>query len=143
MTMTAAQPKPTGASGYTALLPCVPESVSRARALVAGVLASWGLEDDLADCGKVIVSELLTNAINHTSTPRTTLSVERREDHTVRITVHDTSHVVPQATEADSDAECGRGLRLVDALSWHWGYDIARHGKVVWADLKVVAVSDR
>lgn len=66
MTMTAAITGVPGASGYTtAELPCVPESVGRARTLVSSVLAGWGLEGDLADLGGVIVSELVTNVVDH------------------------------------------------------------------------------
>lgn len=136
MTMTAAQPNATGAPGYTAELPCVPESVSRARALVSSVLAAWGMEGDLADCGEVIVSELLTNAVDHTETPLTKVVIERRADSSVRIEVSDRSRIVPRVKEATDDAECGRGLRLVDALSCRWGCDTNRWGKVTWAELK-------
>ncbi|SFT21458.1 ATP-binding protein [Streptomyces sp. ok210] len=101
MTVTAAQPNATGAPGYTAELPYVPESVSRARALVSSVLAAWCMEGDMADYGEVIVSELLTNAIDHTETPLPEVVIERRADS-------DKSRIVPRVKDATDDAECGR-----------------------------------
>jgi hypothetical protein len=36
--------------------------------------------------------------------------------------------------EADADAECGRGLTVVAALSDNWGWERTGHrSKVVWA----------
>ncbi|MFC5785130.1 MULTISPECIES: ATP-binding protein [Streptomyces] len=134
--MTAAKPNATGAPGYTAELPGVPESVGRARAFVAGALAVWGLEEDLAGCGEVIVSELLTNVVDHTTTPMTKVVIERRGGCSVRIGVSDRSRVVPCMKTATDDAESGRGLRLVDSLSSRWGYSRNRWGKVTWAEIK-------
>ncbi|WP_369228782.1 ATP-binding protein [Streptomyces sp. R21] len=134
--MTAAKPNATGAPGYTAELPCVPESVSRARALVSSALVAWGMGDDLGDCGEIIVSELLTNAVDHTETPLTQVVIERRVDSSVRIGVSDRSQVAPRMKKATDDTECGRGLHLVHALSWRWGYDTHHWGKVTWAVIK-------
>ncbi|MET9669634.1 ATP-binding protein [Streptomyces sp. NPDC006475] len=134
--MTAATPNAIGAPGYTAELPGVPESVGRARSFVSSALAGWGLNDDLAVCGEVIVSELRTNVVEHTKTPLTRVVIERRVDCSVRIGVSDTSTVIPCMKTAMDDAESGRGLRLVDALSSRWGYSRNRWGKVTWAEIK-------
>ncbi|WP_241672311.1 ATP-binding protein [Streptomyces sp. IB2014 016-6] len=139
MTTTAAKPNATGAPGYTAELPGAPESVGRARAFVSSALATWGLDDDLVGCGEVIVSELLTNVVDHTKTPLTKVVIERRVDCSVRIGVSDRSRVVPCMRAATDDGESGRGLRLVDALSSRWGYRRNRWGKVTWAEIKVLA----
>jgi anti-sigma regulatory factor (Ser/Thr protein kinase) len=49
-------------------LPSDPASVSAARRYVATVLAEWGLpsDTDIADTVRLIVSELATNAVQHT-----------------------------------------------------------------------------
>ncbi|MEU9737163.1 ATP-binding protein [Streptomyces sp. NPDC048002] len=138
--MTAARTHVTGRAGcMTADLPCVPESVARARALVSSVLAGWGLGHDLADIAELVVSELMTNAVDHTETDRTEVVIERQADSTVRIQVSDTSSVAPHMEKAADDAECGRGLRLVDALCVRWGYDPHARGKVAWAEIKAPA----
>lgn len=133
MTMTAAQPNAIGGPGYTAELPCVPESVGRARALVSSVLAAWGLEGDVADSGELIVSELLANAVTHTETTTTRVVIERQSESSVRIGVSDRSHTAPFAKSPTDDMASGRGLRLVGALSERWGYETNRWGKVTWA----------
>ena len=44
----------------------------------------------------------------------------------------------PIPTQAELDAESGRGLMLVEALSTGWGWQPATewHGKVVWMEIK-------
>ncbi len=133
MTMTVAKPNAIGAPGYTTELPCVRESVSRARALVSNVLAAWGMDDDVADCGKIIVTELLANAVEHTDTPVSKILIERPSNGAVRIGVSDRSHGAPHLKTADPNAESGRGLSLVATMSSRWGYDTHPWGKVTWA----------
>ncbi|MFF1714631.1 ATP-binding protein [Streptomyces sp. NPDC058268] len=113
----------------------MPESVSRGRTLVSTVLGKWGMGEELADVGEVIVSELLTNVVNHTSTDRTTLAIHRSGPSRVRIEVADSSSAIPCIGASGGSAECGRGLVLVDALSSHWGYVKHPWGKVIWAEL--------
>lgn len=52
-------------AAYTETMPCEPESAGKARVLVAVALSAWGL-DALADAAKVVVSELVGNAVRHT-----------------------------------------------------------------------------
>ncbi|WP_413754919.1 ATP-binding protein [Streptomyces sp. MMBL 11-3] len=133
MTRTAVQPNVTGTPSYSEVLPCIPASVGRARALVSSVLATWGIDDDLADCGEVIVSELMANAVRHTWTHRSKVIIERQADGSVRIGVSDRSHVLPCVQRATDDAETGRGLLLASALSRSWFCETHRWGKVTWA----------
>jgi two-component sensor histidine kinase len=91
------------------------------------------MEDVLAESGGVIVSELLTNAVDHTKTHLSKVVIELRSDSSVRIGVSDRSQAAPRVKRSTDDAESGRGLRLVDALSLQWGYDTHRWGKVTWA----------
>ncbi|MFJ3365802.1 ATP-binding protein [Streptomyces anthocyanicus] len=131
--MTDATRNVVGAPSYTAELPCVRESVRRARDLVSSVLTTWGMDDALTDCGQVIVTELLANTVEHTETPLSKVTIERRSNRSIRIGVSDQSHDVPHVKTADADSESGRGLRLVAGISSQWGYDTHRWGKVTWA----------
>lgn len=140
MTLTIATPNAIGRPGYTMLLPCRPESVRRARALVSSVLETWGIRS-LAEDGEVIVSELLTNTLDHTTCPMARVMVERCTDDVVRIEVADGSHTRPQLKDDDAAAESGRGLFLVDALSWRWGCDEYAWGKSTWAELKTMTAA--
>jgi anti-sigma regulatory factor (Ser/Thr protein kinase) len=138
VTLTIATPHAIGGPGYTVLMPCQPESVRQARAFVSSVLETWGI-GDLADDGEIVVSELLTNTLDHTTCPMAKVVIERSLGDVVRIEVVDNSHARPRLQEDDAAAESGRGLFLVDALSWRWGCDEHAWGKSTWAELKVLA----
>ncbi|MFE2046521.1 ATP-binding protein [Streptomyces sp. NPDC059477] len=141
--MTAATPNAIGSPGYTTELPCVRESVSHARALVSDVLAAWGMDDDVADRGRIIVTELLANAVEHTETSVSKVIIERRSNGAVRIGVSDRSHDVPYVKTAALSAENGRGLRLVAGMSARWGYDAHRWGKITWAVIDAASGRER
>ncbi|MEU6815489.1 ATP-binding protein [Streptomyces sp. NPDC046860] len=141
--MTVAKPNAIGAPGYTAELPCVRESASHARDLVSNALAAWGMDDDMADCGRIIVTELLANAVEHTETPVSKITIERRSNGAVCIGVSDRSHGVPHLKTAALNAESGRGLSLVAGMSSQWGYDTYRWGKVTWAVIEASAGRER
>ena len=103
-----------------------------ARRLVADQVTEWGL-DDVRDDLRLIASELVTNALIHTSGP-VEISLSTGPDH-VRIEVSDPSTVAPEVTQADPDDDHGRGLAIVASLSRDWGVDYHPHGKTVWADV--------
>ncbi|MGC9539908.1 ATP-binding protein [Streptomyces sp. UG1] len=136
MTTTAASPHAIGVPGYTETLPCEPESAHRARLLVSTALTAWAMEE-LVEDGILIVSELLTNTIDHTSCRTARVMIQHRPSGLVRIGVADKFSGPPQMGTPGDDAVEGRGLLLVDAVSWRWGYDRDRRGKVVWAELRV------
>nr|WP_260611791.1 ATP-binding protein [Streptomyces sp. WAC04770] len=137
--MTVAQPNAIGSPGYAAEVPCIRESVSLARAFISHVLAVWGMDDDVTDWGKTIVTELLANAVEHTETPASRIHIERPRNGVVRIGVSDRSHDAPHLKTADLNAESGRGLSLVAAMSFRWGYDTHPWGKVTWAVVETPA----
>jgi hypothetical protein len=55
----------------------------------------------------------------------------------VLIVVWDASSLPPLANDAPDDAENGRGLMIVQAISARWGWDFppGMGGKVVWAQI--------
>jgi anti-sigma regulatory factor (Ser/Thr protein kinase) len=111
------------------------------------VLAEWGLPE-LADPAEQVVSELTTNAVAASyglvgsrfggrwsaglPPVRLWLMAHSRR---VLVQVWDGNNRMPQQREADAEAESGRGLWLVEALSEDWGAFQPEHasGKVVWA----------
>jgi anti-sigma regulatory factor (Ser/Thr protein kinase) len=111
-------------------------SVGRVRHLLVRHLYRWGLSH-LADGAELVVSELVTNCVRHASEPPGRLIGTRFErlEGGVRIEVHDANGDKPERREASSDAESGRGLALVDAITGgHWGVsDREGVGKMVWA----------
>ncbi|MFJ9188297.1 ATP-binding protein [Streptomyces anulatus] len=138
MTTTGARPNATGAPGYSETLPCASESARRARVPTSTAMHTRGLAP-LAEDGKLIVSELVSNVIVHTRCHLTRVAITRFGDGTVRIAVADTSPLAPAISISEDDSGSGRGLFLVDALSDRWGYDLHPASKVVWAELRVRA----
>jgi anti-sigma regulatory factor (Ser/Thr protein kinase) len=124
------------------LLPLDTRSPARARDLVGRVLAEHELAY-LVDDVRLVVSELVSNAVVHARSPVRVSMAELL--FCVRLTVFDECAdplVVPLAGQPDGDGEWGRGLRVVDACSSDWGTDMAPSGgKSVWALFPVRPIS--
>lgn len=107
-----------------------PKGPSQARAAVerwARDIGADGVCDDL----KLIVSELVTNAVRYGRPPvRVAVAAD---DDTITVTVVDGDPGRPVARTADDDAEGGRGLLLLDLLSAEHGVRDEPPGKAVWA----------
>ena len=109
-----------------------PRAVSLARHRLAEQLERW-------QCGRtgdslLVFSELVTNAIKHAG-GATRIDVHCG-DHPLRVEVHDASSAPPAMRDVGG-AEGGFGLRLVDELSEHWGWERTAAGKMVWSTLDV------
>jgi anti-sigma regulatory factor (Ser/Thr protein kinase) len=106
------------------------------------VLREWGLRDR-ADDAALIVSELMTNAADASIVlPRRPPIALRllASEKSLTIEVWDQSPLDLEPREADTDAECGRGLTVVAAISDRWGSERSGYGrKVVWAELALSA----
>jgi anti-sigma regulatory factor (Ser/Thr protein kinase) len=118
---------------------CVIGSPAQARRFCASslgrTLGGTSQALDLIDDAKMIVSELITNAINaHCRGAELTLIVN---DDVVRIEVQDDAPGTPRRQVAAPDDERGRGLNIVAALSRDWGFEQSPGGKRVWAELTV------
>ena len=94
---------------------------------------------------RLVVSELVTNAVVHARTPFT-VSVACT-GKMVLIEVTDGSKVfrpvrpspwwrAPFCRQYTSDHHGGRGLTLVQALALRWGWEATPEGKTVWAILR-------
>lgn len=135
MTVTASA-HPTGHPGYTETLPCEEASASAARRLVRTALDTWGL-GVLADDSCVIVSELVTNSLDHTRSRNIRVTVSRPTPGWVRVAVVDKApRTLPEMRTASASDTGGRGLVVVEALSDRWGTDLLGWGKRVWAELR-------
>ena len=89
----------------------------------------------LADDMVLVVSELVTNAVLHAS-PAVTLEVELGE-HEVVLAVEDGTPVRPMLRLANTAAEGGRGMLLIERLSCEHGVRPRPPGKTVWAALQL------
>lgn len=118
-----------------------PSSVPAARHHLRETLRSWGLAD-LADASALVLSELLSNAVQHAHGPDPTVKTlfcRLTEARGVRIEVHDAdSRRLPimQTGVDNGEDDRGRGLLLVDACTAHrWGTVLVAHGKTVWGEV--------
>ncbi|MDT0468431.1 SpoIIE family protein phosphatase [Streptomyces gibsoniae] len=111
-------------------LPDDPAVVTRARALATHQLNQWGLKH-LAESTQLIVSELVTNAIRH-STGAIGLRLIRHEMLTCEVS--DTSDSHPRLRHPRTTDENGRGLLLVSQVSHRWGTRCTPDGKLIWAE---------
>jgi anti-sigma regulatory factor (Ser/Thr protein kinase) len=117
-------------------------AVPSARLHTRHALWAWGL-NALLDDTELVVSELVTNGIQASRAMthgaiRLWLLSDRAQ---VAVGIWDASPKPPVQADADDDAENGRGLLLVEAISTLWGWSPggrtgtpkAEQGKVVWA----------
>jgi anti-sigma regulatory factor (Ser/Thr protein kinase) len=115
-------------------------AVPCARLHVRQVLWEWGLAR-LAESAELAASELTTNAVmasrmaTRTAAVRLWLASDRAQ---VLIIVWDASPQPPVRVDASDNAENGRGLMLVEAISEQWGWCCRddTEGKFVWAMLR-------
>jgi CheY-like chemotaxis protein/anti-sigma regulatory factor (Ser/Thr protein kinase) len=109
-------------------------AVREARAVVRELLDRWGY-DELVDDAALVVSELVTNAFEHTAS--SCAVVVNRSGGGVRIEVRDEGPGTPDPQPPSATAEGGRGLMIVSALATAWGVDSIPPTKSVWVELAV------
>ncbi|MFE2915788.1 SpoIIE family protein phosphatase [Kitasatospora indigofera] len=107
-----------------------PQEVSRARQLVAGQLAVWGL-DELVFPTELVVSELVTNAVRYAGGP---VGLRLIRAGALICEVSDPSSTQPRMRRALATEEGGRGLFLVAQVSSRWGSRYTRSGKTIWSE---------
>jgi anti-sigma regulatory factor (Ser/Thr protein kinase) len=127
------------ACGQAAMVfPAAPESVPGAREAAARTLAAWRIPRAI-DTALLVVSELMSNAVQHTAAARAEL-VLTHGSGLLLVEVRDDSNCPPALVRSIGDAESGRGLQLVHALSTDWGWTpLNTDRKSVWALLPVRA----
>jgi anti-sigma regulatory factor (Ser/Thr protein kinase) len=124
-------------------LGALPSAVPCARLHAQQVVRESGLHE-LAETVGLLVSELVTNAVKVTAAQNLPAPVRLQlsgDTTQVLIEVWDADPTPPAPKERDEsdvpdfDAEGGRGLLIVEALSERWSWYPARQwgGKVVWA----------
>jgi anti-sigma regulatory factor (Ser/Thr protein kinase) len=114
------------------------EAVPRARHALRRVLAEH-VPEAPADTLELLLSELVTNAVQHTADGRSVAVAVSRRENSIRMAVVDHDATLPAPGDAvDLLDEHGRGLLLVEAMAEEWGSYSVPDGKVVWCDVKTV-----
>lgn len=122
-------------------------SASQARRLTRTALNRWGLSQ-LADDAETIASELAANAVAHAIDPQgarlAILFTIHYRPSALQLTIWDNGPGQPVRAAPAPDAETGRGLAIIDALTghdWGWWLTPASGGKVTWARLPAPSAS--
>ncbi|MFI1438517.1 PAS domain S-box protein [Streptomyces fructofermentans] len=115
-------------------LPAAPESVPEGRAFLGRALASWDCTIP-ADDARLLLSEMLSNAVRHAQGPIGLHLSRTATELTVEVSDH--SPQLPQPRIAEGDEESGRGLFLVRALADNWGVRPTDEGKATWFTLRL------
>ena len=89
-------------------------------------------DDPIAADVEVVVSELVSNVVQHTSDGGTVEAWDPKPDVPFRIEVSDTDHASHAPHSANDEG--GRGLRIVDHLADTWGVEQNSKGTTVWAE---------
>lgn len=122
-----------------ATYPATPASVPIARAAFADAFAD--LPGDALNDGKVLLTELVTNAIRHgTRADGWVRLVVRELDRSLRIEVTDSGERdgEPAIQAPRPDQVGGWGLQVVESVATRWGV-ATEHGRTVWCELAIEA----
>ncbi len=134
--MTLAPAVPGAVGEFSWPLPFAPASASAARTHVAEVLHAFDIDTDRVDDARLVVSELMGNAVRHGSPRRDghVLLTVAVDAESVSIGVADgDGHSIPSVVKTPPMSLCGRGLRIVHTVSQDWGVRTAAEGKTVFA----------
>jgi anti-sigma regulatory factor (Ser/Thr protein kinase) len=114
-------------------LAVTPEAAAEARHALADIALSDDRERDV----RLLVSELVTNAVRHANLGPgdVILLVIDLEDSVLRVEVHDPGGgFVPRAPAPDPARPSGWGLYLVEELADRWGVD-SDERTLVWFEV--------
>ncbi|HEY0537985.1 MAG TPA: ATP-binding protein [Actinoallomurus sp.] len=122
----------TWSRSYRLPLPPHPIASRQAHRVLEWALRDWAVEAETADNARVVLSEMVTNALTH-SLEVFRLALGLHGDH-ILVEVWDGADGMPRVGLPDQLALNGRGMFLVDALSKEWGVrPDPEGGKTIWA----------
>ncbi|MGX1884924.1 SpoIIE family protein phosphatase [Streptomyces sp. NPDC055287] len=107
-----------------------PQAVAVAREHIREQLAAWDVDSETAFNTRLIVSELVTNAVKYGSPP---LELRLIHDRTLTCEVRDASLGAPRLRHASTVDEGGRGLFIIAQLAQAWGVRYTAPGKTLWS----------
>ena len=102
----------------------------QARAWVEALVAGWPA--DAVESARLVISEVVTNAVLHATTPLTISGELYDGDRRARVAVADGHRGAPLPKHYEPDSATGRGVQLIASLAKEWGVAVTPDGKCVW-----------
>lgn len=126
-------------------LSSTPASVPASRRYAREFLAARSVVPSVSETLELVVSELVTNAVQHSGTRQRVRGSSRpgyfelgmyvRAKH-VRVEVQDDEDRLPVLLNTHDYAESGRGIGIIQLCARRWGtHRLCTGGKVVWCDV--------
>jgi anti-sigma regulatory factor (Ser/Thr protein kinase) len=97
-------------------------------------MRNWSVEGDRFETARLLVSELVANAVTHAATD-VTLALDLGPE-CLRVEVSDGARSELRARHPGPEDPSGRGLLIVEALADRWGVEADPPGKTVWFELE-------
>lgn len=121
-----------------------PRGARLARRLVSHRLHDWGhpYASRVNETVTLVTAELTANAVRHGRVPGRDFHLRlthAASGGAIRVEVTDTrAEKLPTPGTPAADADCGRGLLIVEALADEWGVTprACAPGKTVWAEFR-------
>ncbi|MFF7680646.1 ATP-binding protein [Actinacidiphila glaucinigra] len=124
-------------------VPHDPRQLGPLRREVRRALDRSAVPEHAAEEAVLVVSELVTNAVTHGTSPAELRLVLGRESHGLRVEVTDAGPALCGDREGVPPDEHGRGLPIVAALASDRGVSVRPGGTTCWADLPLDRTLDR
>jgi anti-sigma regulatory factor (Ser/Thr protein kinase)/ABC-type transporter Mla MlaB component len=105
-----------------------------ARGHVRRVCGRWSVDEEAREAAEIVVTELVTNAVEHAASASVVEAERRGDTFLLRVRDFDLAPL-PEAHLPDPRSPRGRGLAMVAAVASAWGVESHRDGKTVWAEL--------
>jgi len=115
-------------------LPAGLESTTSARRFAEQTLDGWGITGEAFETTRLLVSELVANAVTHAATAAE--MILDLSDRRLRVEVRDEAGGRPERRDPGLEEPTGRGLLIVEKLADRWGVDDDPPGKSVWFELE-------
>ena len=129
----------TGGGRQTRTLSASPAAVSEARRWI-GAVAGRHLDPDQAEKLRLVISEVVTNALRHGSdSERIDLAVTPKPEFLCVQVTDDGPGLAPRPRALETDEEGGYGLFFVEQLTRRWGVTREDRRTRVWFELDYAA----
>lgn len=112
-----------------------PSELAGLRRVLRLHLTLWGLPE-LVETAQICVTEMASNVIRHVGVGTPTMLAVSMSGTYLRMELHDPDmRALPTLLNPECEAESGRGMAIVDAVTDRWGVILRGDSKVVWCEV--------